>query len=332
MSHTHSWTRGFAMPTEPATLTAAAPGPAPGAPDALIAPVSPGLIVWRKMVRNPRTLAALSLVLLMIFMALSASFVAPHSYKEQARGSELQAPSTAYVFGTDDLGRDILSRVIYGAQISMLVGLCATGLSLLIGVVIGLVSGYFGGKVDAILMRATDTVAAFPSLLLAVAITAIFERGPAQPDAWLVTQPAVIILFIALGVVGWTGMARLVRSQVLSIKTLDYVSAARALGASNTRIMFRHVLPNCVSPIIVIATLAVGGNILAEAGLSFLGLGIQDPFPSWGGMLASARGYFENSWWVAVFPGLAIVATVLAFNLLGDGLRDALDPKKSTLS
>jgi len=142
----------------------------------------------------------------------------------------------------------------------------------------------------------------------------------------------VIILFIALGVVGWTGIARLVRSQVLSIKTLDYVSAARALGASNTRIMFRHVLPNCISPIIVVATLAVGGNILGEAGLSFLGLGIQDPFPSWGGMLSTAQGYFRDSWWVAVFPGLAIVATVLSFNLLGDGLRDAMDPKKSTLS
>jgi peptide/nickel transport system permease protein len=319
------------MPTEPATTTAAAPGQAPGTTDAS-APLSPGLIVWRKMIRNPRTIAALALVLLMIFMALSANFIAPHSYKEQVRGSELKAPSTNFVFGTDDLGRDVLSRVMYGSQISMLVGLCATGLSLLIGVVIGLVSGYFGGKVDALLMRATDTVAAFPSLLLAVAITAIFERGPAQPDQWLITQPAVIILFIALGVVGWTGIARLVRSQVLSIKTLDYVSAARALGASNTRIMFRHVLPNCISPIIVVATLAVGGNILGEAGLSFLGLGIQDPFPSWGGMLSTAQGYFRDSWWVAVFPGLAIVATVLSFNLLGDGLRDAMDPKKSTLS
>ena len=282
-------------------------------------PDSVARAVFRKILRNPRTLAALALVALMIGMALTANVLSPYDYKEQMRGTEFVGPTSKHWFGTDDLGRDVLSRVMYGAQISMLVGVCATALSLLIGVVVGLVSGYFGGSVDALLMRATDTVAAFPSLLLAVAIVAISEKS------------SVLILFIALGVVGWTGIARLVRSQVLSIKTLDYVSAARALGASHTRIMFRHVLPNCVSPIIVVATLAVGGNILGEAGLSFLGLGVQDPFPSWGGMLAGARGHFQLYWWVAVFPGLSIVLTVVSFNLLGDGLRDALDPKKSAL-
>lgn len=282
-------------------------------------PVSASRQILRRLLRNPRTLAALALICLMLLIALSAGFISPYSYKDQMRGTEWAAPGGSHWFGTDELGRDVLSRVMFGAQVSILIGLSATALSLFIGVVMGLASGYFGGRIDAVLMRATDTVAAFPSLLLAVAIVAI--QG----------KPSVMILFIALGVVGWTGIARIVRSQVLSIKTLDYVSAARALGASDTRIMLRHVLPNCISPIIVVATLAIGGNILSEAGLSFLGLGVQDPFPSWGGMLSAARGNFKTYWWAAVFPGLSIVLTVVAFNLLGDGLRDALDPKKSAL-
>ena len=272
---------------------------------------------WHELFRNPRSLLAMCLVLLMVAAALTANFVAPYDYKEQARGSEHLAPNLHFWFGTDFLGRDVLSRVLYGAQISMLVGVCATVVALSIGVNIGLISGYFGGVTDSILMRVTDTVAAFPSILLAVAITALCEK------------PRIWIVFCALGVAGWTSIARVVRAQVLSVKTLDYISAARALGAGDSRIIFRHVLPNCLPPIIVVATLAVGGNILSEAGLSFLGLGVQEPFPSWGGMLNDARGYFRNYWWVAVFPGLAIVLTVLAFNLFGDGLRDAFDPRKA---
>jgi ABC-type dipeptide/oligopeptide/nickel transport system permease subunit len=280
-------------------------------------PESPGRKALRRLVRDPRTSAALTVVLLMLAAALTANVLAPYSYKDQARGSELAGPSGTHWFGTDSLGRDILSRLMFGAQVSMLVAVCATTVSLLIGVNIGLLAGYLGGRAETVLMRFTDMVAAFPSLLLAVAITALCEK------------PSLQILVFALGVVGWTGIARVVRSQVLTVKELDYVTAARALGVPHARVLFRHVLPNCVSPIIVMATLAVGGNILGEAGLSFLGLGVQEPFPSWGGMLNDARGYFQNFWWVAVFPGLAIVATVLAFNLFGDGLRDALDPRQT---
>ena len=281
----------------------------------------------RRLLRNPRSLAALAIVALMLFAALFAGTLAPFEYDAQLRGSEKLAPSAKHFFGTDFLARDVLSRVMYGARVSMLIGVCATALSLLIGVVLGLSAGYFGGWIDALLMRVTDTFAAFPSLLLAIAITALYERKPSENPDLLIADPSIWILFFALGVVGWTGIARVVRAQVLTVKTLDYVAAARALGGSSARIMFRHILPNCVSPIIVLATLSIGGNILGEAGLSFLGLGIQDPYPSWGGMLSDSRSYFDDHWWVAVFPGMAIVLTVLAFNLLGDGLRDALDPK-----
>ncbi|HYG74139.1 MAG TPA: ABC transporter permease [Planctomycetota bacterium] len=303
------------MPTDPQAISPLPPSGAVETPGGM--PDSLASQVWRRLSRNPRTIVAMLIVATMIAMALFADMISPYDYKAQHRGSELVAPSAAHWFGTDELGRDVLSRVMYGAQVSMLVGVCATALSLCIGILVGLLSGYFSGPVDAVLMRLTDTVAAFPSLLLAVAIAALYERT------------SVLILFLALGLVGWTGIARIVRAQVLTLRTLDYVSAARALGASDLRIMLRHILPNCVSPIIVVATLAVGGNILSEAGLSFLGLGVQDPFPSWGGMLSNARTYFKGNWWVAVFPGLSIVMTVLAFNLLGDGLRDALDPKKS---
>lgn len=297
--------------------------PSAGAADAIAR--LPG--VWSRLVKDSRSLAAIGILFFIMLLALSAGTLAPYDYKAQMRGSELQSPGFAHFFGTDMLGRDILSRVMYGARVSLLIGVSATALSLFIGVTIGLISGYFGGKPDAILMRFTDTVASFPPLLLAIAITALYKRTPAENPDILVVNPSFWIIFFALGIVGWTGIARVVRAQVLTLKTLDYVTAARGLGGDNTRVMFLHVLPNCLSPIIVLATLAIGGNILGEAGLSFLGLGIQDPFPSWGGMLSDAKSYFKDNWWLAVFPGSAIVATVLSFNLLGDGLRDALDPK-----
>jgi peptide/nickel transport system permease protein len=281
---------------------------------------------WRRFWRNPRSRVALAVVLALVLTAVFADHLTKFDYRDQARGSEHQPPSFAHWMGTDFLGRDLLARVLYGARVSLLIGFCATALSMFIGVLIGLLSGYFGGAIDALLMRFTDTVAAFPSLLLAITITALYERTPTQSDN-IVADPSFWILFAALGVVGWTGIARVIRSQVLSIRELDYVTAARALGAGSTRIMLRHVLPNCISPVIVLGTLAIGGNILGEAGLSFLGLGIQDPRPSWGGMLSEARSYFDDYPWVAIFPGMAIVLTVLSFNLIGDGLRDALDPK-----
>jgi len=228
-------------------------------------------------------------------------------------GSRRQRNRAAFIDGN---GRDILSRTIYGTRISLTIGVLATLVSLTLGVTVGLLSGFFGGWIDSALMRMTDTVFAFPSVLLAVAITAVYDR------------PSLTIVFVALGVVGWTGIARVVRSQVLSVRTRDYILAARALGMRKPRIVLRHVLPNCLGPIIVMGTLALGSNILGEAGLSFLGLGVQEPYASWGGMLSDAQdaGY-ADSWWMAVFPGMMIVLTVLSFNLFGDGLRDALDPR-----
>ncbi|MCZ7644579.1 MAG: ABC transporter permease [Planctomycetota bacterium] len=296
--------------------------PAPGA--------GPWRTLLRRLRRNRAALVALVVIAVLIALALGAAWFAPHAYQDQFRGAEMKPPGTrqltrrpgeleeasrAFVLGTDVNARDILSRMIYGARVSLSVGILATLVSLALGVLIGLLSGYFGGWLDACLMRLTDTVFAFPSVLLAVAITAVFDK------------PSFLVVFFALGLVGWTGIARVVRSQVLSVKTLDYIAAARALGAGHGRILLYHVLPNCLGPIVVLGTLSVGGNILGEAGLSFLGLGVQEPYPSWGGMLADAQGHYRDAWWLAVFPGLAIVATVLAFNLFGDGLRDALDPR-----
>lgn len=297
----------------------------------------PGLGPWRsafkRLIRNRASLAAFAFLVFLLVVVCFGSWLAPHTYDDQFRGAEITPPWSRvtledygdgtptgeqfFPLGTDSNARDTLSRIIYGARVSLAVGLLATLIAVTFGIMVGLISGYYGGWVDAVLMRFTDTVFAFPSVLLAVAITAIFDK------------PSLKVVFLALGIVGWTGMARVVRSQVLSLKTRDYISAARALGTGNFRILTRHILPNCLGPIVVVATLSVGGNILSEAGLSFLGLGVQEPYPSWGAMLAEARENYREAWWLAVFPGLAIVMTVLSFNLLGDGLRDALDPKKT---
>lgn len=239
----------------------------------------------------------------------------------EAARKEFRAPRPAldgnYYFplGTDKAGRDMLSRLIYGAQISLIVGIVAELINLLIGVLIGAAAGFYGGRIDNFLMRITDIFFAFPSLLLAIAILAAIEK----PGLWNI--------FIALGVTGWTPIARIVRGQVLAVKENEFIQAARAQGASDFRLISTHIMPNSVAPIIVVATLGVAGNILGEAGLSFLGLGIQAPAPSWGNMLSEGRSAIDTAWWVSLLPGLCIVFTVLGFNLLGDGLRDALDPR-----
>ena len=297
---------------------------------------SPAGLAWARLKANRVALAALIFLALLGLVALAAPWLSPHDFHTQFRGAEKQAPSLAafsgklyeaktgeaapvFPLGTDMLGRDICSRLLYGARVSLAAGLVATLISLLLGTTLGLISGYFGGVIDACVMRVADTFFAFPSVLLAVAIASVADK------------PGLGVVFLALGLAGWTGLARVVRAQTLSVKSLDYVSAARALGASHSRILFQHILPNCAGPIVIVATLALGGNILGEAGLSFLGLGAQEPYPSWGGMLADARESYREAWWLGVLPGMCIVATVLAFNLLGDGLRDALEPRRSQL-
>jgi len=253
---------------------------------------------------------------LLIFLALFAGVLAPYDPNEQTLTSVLQAPSAAHLFGTDDLGRDILSRVIFGSRVSLEVGLISVSVALVGGCLIGLVAGYWGGLVDEGLMRAMDALAAFPALILALAITAALGMGIGNA-------------MIAIGVVYIPGFARLVRGQALSVRERDFVMAARALGAGNGRIVLRHIWPNVTAPIIVQASLSVGFAIITEAALSFLGVGVRPPTASWGSMLSEGYQYLETAPWMSIAPGAAIFVAVLGMNLLGDGLRTALDPRLS---
>lgn len=251
---------------------------------------------------------------LVIFAAVFAPLIAPYDPVEQDILSLLQGPTAEHPLGTDELGRDTLSRVIYGSRVSLMVGIIAVGISLFIGTALGLIAGYGRGLIDTVIMQMMDGLLAFPALVLALAITAML--GPSLNNA-----------MIAIGVTGIPAFARLVRGQVLALRDLEYVQAARALGASHNQIVMKHILPNTMAPIIVQASIAIPAAILAEAGLSFLGLGIQPPTPSWGAMLNTARGYIQMTPWLAIVPGVAIFITVLAFNFLGDALRDTLDPR-----
>lgn len=276
-------------------------------------------ITLKRLVTNVPALLGAVLVLLAVTAALFAPHLAPHSPSEAVLRLRLDPPvwdhasKAHYLLGADAVGRDVLSRVIYGARVSLFVGLAATALSLVIGVAAGLFSGYFGGWLDTMLMRLADVQLSFPFILLALLVMALFGGGLDK-------------LVLVLGVTGWVSFARLVRSEVLTVRELDYIQAARAIGVSDWRIIFRHVLPNVTSSVIVLATLQVATNILLEAGLTFLGLGVDPTIPSWGGMLADGRNYITDAWWVATFPGLAIMFTVLGVNLLGDWLREELDP------
>lgn len=229
----------------------------------------------------------------------------------------LQRPSSAHWLGTDLQGRDIWARLVYGSRVSLTVGLISQGIALTLGVTLGLLAGYYGGWVEEVVMRLADVTLAFPTLLLLIAMVAAF-------------QPSMGVVFATIGVVGWAGIARLVRGQVLVVRQLEYVQAIRALGARDWRIMLQHVLPNVIAPVVIAATLGVAGAIMAEAALSFLGLGVPPPAPSWGSMIADGRDLdqLRRAPWTSVFPGMAIGAAVLGFNLLGDALRDALDPRQ----
>lgn len=274
---------------------------------------------WRRMARRllRRRPAMVGLVVVLFFVALAilAPWLAPYDPAATSWGAIRKAPSAAYLFGTDELGRDVLSRVIWGTRASLSAGLIAVLIAMAVGVPLGLLAGFAGGFIDGLISRITDAFLACPFLILAIALAAFL--GPSLTNA-----------MIAIGVSATPIFVRLTRGQVLEVKVLDYVEAARALGNPPWRIAFRHVLPNTVPPLIVQATLAIATAIIAEASLSFLGLGQQPPAPSWGSMLNTAKNYMDQAPWMAIWPGLAIFALVMAFNLLGDGLRDALDPRR----
>jgi len=263
---------------------------------------------------NMPALIAVVLLVLLALTAVAGPYLVSYDPLAMDLDSLRQPPGKAHLLGTDSKGRDILARVVYGSRISLAVGIIASALSLCIGIFFGLIAGYFGGKTDAVLSQFFDIFLAFPSLLLAIGISAVMTAG-------------LTSAMLAISLVGWAGFARLVRSITLSLKEQTYVEASRALGAAPARILYRHILPNALPLILVAGSLRVGGFILLEAALSFLGLGVQPPTPTWGSMISLNRAYINSSPWMVIFPGLAISVTVISFNILGDFLRDKLDPR-----
>jgi len=269
---------------------------------------------FTRMLRNFAFSAGLLLTVLLVIAALAAPLLAPHDPNFQDTSRRLEAPSDEHLLGLDDLGRDVLSRIVYGARVSLRVGFSVVVIASLIGITLGAIAGYFGGLADLLIMRLCDILLAFPGILLAIALVAVL--GPSLNN-----------VVLALATIGWVGYARLVRGQVLKVREMEYVTAAKALGAKSPRVIILHVLPNVINPVIVMATLGLAGAILAEAALSFLGLGVQPPTPSWGAMLTAGRRYLGLANHLAIFPGAAIMLAVMGLNFLGDGLIDALDPK-----
>ncbi|HEX7708780.1 MAG TPA: nickel transporter permease [Thermoanaerobaculia bacterium] len=268
----------------------------------------------KRFFKNFAFTSGLILTVLLVASALAAPLLAPYDPNVQDTSRRLEGPSKEHLLGLDDLGRDVLSRIVYGSRVSLRVGFSVVILASLVGVTLGAISGYFGGIVDVLIMRLCDILLAFPGILLAIALVAVL--GPSLNN-----------VILALAVIGWVGYARLVRGQVLKVREMEYITAAQALGARSLRIITLHVLPNVINPVIVMATLGLAGAILAEAALSFLGLGVQPPTPSWGAMLTSGRRYLGLANHLAIYPGIAIMLAVMGLNFLGDGLIDALDPK-----
>lgn len=271
-------------------------------------------IIGRRFSKNKLSVVGAIIVLALITTSLFASVIAPYDPTSIDVYNVLSPPSRAHMLGTDELGRDLLSRIIWGSRVSLKVGFVAVGIAIMIGVLIGSIAGFYGGRVDALLMRFVDMMLAFPTFFLILAVIAILE-------------PNIFTIMAVIGITGWMDVARLVRAEFLTLKERDFVDAARSLGIRNRRLIVRHILPNALSPVFVAATFGVAGAILTESGLSFLGLGVQPPDPSWGNILTAGKDNIEIAWWLSVYPGLAILVTVLSYNLVGEGLRDALDPR-----
>jgi peptide/nickel transport system permease protein len=310
---------------EQATVTSPQPASRPAEPAATAtddapltrAPTSRKREVWRALIANRLAVFGMVVLAVLIGVAIAAPLLTPYSPTAVDVMNRLQPPSSANWFGTDELGRDILSRVILGARVSLQVGFIAVGISLAAGVPLGLVAGFYGGRIDDAIMRFMDMLFAFPAILLAIAIVAVL--GPSMANA-----------MIAIGIVFTPIFARVTRASVLSVREEVYVRAARSIGASDLRLLRTHVLPNVMAPIIVQTSISLAFAVLSEAALSFLGVGVQPPRPSWGRMLFDGRGFMQQAWWMALFPGLAIFLTVLACNVVGDALRDALDPRQKS--
>jgi len=307
----------------PPKIAAFPPQNAAGSYAASSQPVTLLGLVWRRFRRHPGALAG-SLVLTIIMLMVWLASFSPYDAEISNLSERLQAPSLAHPMGTDALGRDLLTRVLYGGRISLTVGLLVVAITLTIGVSVGAAAGYFGGWVDAMLMRLTDAVLSLPSFLVLILLSAMLR----EMELPFVQRNNVVSIAVVIGVLSWMTFARLVRASFLTLRELDYITAARALGASPLWIITRHILPNAMGPIIVESTLELGNAIIEESGLSFLGFGIQPPTPSWGNLLSNAQEHFTRYPWLAIFPGLMIFLVIISVNYIGDGLRDSMDPHK----
>ncbi len=269
---------------------------------------------WEMFYKNKLALTGCGIVILLFIVSFLAPWIAPYDPGAIDLKQVLAPPSGQHWFGTDQLGRDVFSRMIWGARISLKVGFVATGLAILIGMVLGAVAGYYGGWIDAVIMRFVDIMLCFPTFFLILAVIAFLE-------------PSIWNIMIVIGLTGWMGVTRLVRADFISLRERDFVRAARAIGANDARIIFMHILPNALASILVAATLGIAGAILTESALSFLGIGVQPPTPSWGNILTAGKDNIDIAWWLSLYPGLAILITVVGYNLLGEGIRDASDPR-----
>jgi peptide/nickel transport system permease protein len=296
---------------------------------------SPMQLFWRRLRRDTVAMSALAFIVVLVLVAVFAPVIVSTAGTADPKTQSFEAldlfgnpegPSAEHPFGVDKLGRDIFSRTIYGSRVSLEVAFIATGLAVLVGVTVGLIAGFYRGWVDTILSRLTDVVLAFPILLLGLGLAAACSGADGCFGGLI--EPGLPVVIMVIAIINWTYIARIVRGQVLSLREKEFVEAARSLGASNTRIIVREILPNLVAPLIVYSSLLIPANILLEAALSFLGVGVAGGTPSWGAMIAEATNLFPDAWWFMLFPGLALLLTVLAFNLVGDGLQDALDPRR----